>query len=120
MRGVEGGSELLGLLYEGGRIDGVVGVHVGTGLVSEELLSWPPPATSGRCPRREANVPEDLLGHGFVLDQSDETHRTRASRAHQNVDLKRTPHQGGPLEPSLAGGIVGAGEAITERRNSLL
>jgi len=55
-------------------------------------------------------VGEDARGDALILDEGDEAHGAGTSRAHEHVEAVGALHEGGPLEPSLAGGVVGAGQ----------
>ena len=86
---VGGGGELVG---EGGRVDAVVVVG---SLLEGELALWTPGSASRRRATGQVQVREDLRGHAWVLDGSDEAH----------------PRQRGPIRYASGEDQVSSGQA---------
>ena len=60
----------------------------------------------------QAQVAQDLLAHGRVLDDGDQAHVAATARATQDVLVPHALEELGPYEPAGAARIVGAGEVV--------
>ena len=112
-RGVVGAEQLEGGAYSkrlGGLIAswGVVAVvEVQAGLVSGKAGRTAPRGGARRAGGGRAEVAEDAVDNGGILDGGEELHAAVAGGAAQDVGAERALHQRCPGEPAGTSGVVG-------------
>src|SRR5205823_5314393 len=97
-------GERRGSVDPGGWVDAVA--LVGAAL-AHEVAGRAPRATARRGPGRGAEVPQDLAGHGGIVDRGHQAHRAATPGAHQNLEAPRSLQQHRPGEATIARGCVG-------------
>ena len=120
-RGVVGTEQLEGGAYSK-RLGGLIAswgvaavVEVQVGLVSGKAGRTAPRGGARRAGGGHAEVAEDAVDDGAILDGGEERHATVAGGAAQDVDAERALHQRCPSEPAITSGVIGIVGVMSER-----